>query len=55
MISRHRTGWSVFLVGLFCAWFSSLQNLPAQTIEKMRRGYSGTGINNYCCRQESEV
>lgn len=47
MISRHRTGWSVFLVGLFCAWFSSVQNLPAQTIEKVRLGYSGTGINNY--------
>jgi NitT/TauT family transport system substrate-binding protein len=47
MTSTRRTGRSVFILGLFCAGLGLTQTLPAQTVEKIRLGYSGTGINNY--------
>ena len=38
---------TVFLFGIFCLWHGSVQNLRAQSVEKIRLGYSGTGLNNY--------
>lgn len=38
---------TVFLFGIFCLWQGSVQNLHAQSVEKIRLGYSGTGLNNY--------
>lgn len=38
---------TVFLFGIFCLWHGSVQNLHAQSVEKIRLGYSGTGLNNY--------
>jgi ABC-type nitrate/sulfonate/bicarbonate transport system substrate-binding protein len=47
MQSKRRLYWSLFSAGLCAAWIGLLQNLPAQTVEKVRLGYSGTGLNNY--------
>ncbi len=47
MKSKRCTRWSGVLVGLLCGGLGLDQDLAAQTVEKMRLGYSGTGINNY--------
>src|SRR5258705_3529356 len=36
-----------FVVVLLCASIGCPGNMPAQTVDKIRMGYSGTGINNY--------
>lgn len=46
MKSKCRTRAAV-LIGALLLALAWIQNLPAQTVEKMRLGYSGTGINNY--------
>ncbi|MGH7785188.1 MAG: ABC transporter substrate-binding protein, partial [Candidatus Binatia bacterium] len=47
MIRTHGIHWIGFGLSFFAAYLSSTPVSFAQTLEKMRLGYSGTGINNY--------
>jgi NitT/TauT family transport system substrate-binding protein len=47
-MKRARRTWYFAIVGaLFYLLVGFAKNSPAQTLDKMRLGYSGTGINNY--------
>src|SRR6185503_20993722 len=47
MALRHSAGSFLPIAALAVALLGSLGDLSAQTLDKIRLGYSGTGINNY--------
>jgi NitT/TauT family transport system substrate-binding protein len=47
MMIRCASRSSVLIAVAFFGWLVCGESLPAQTVDKIRLGYSGTGINNY--------
>jgi ABC-type nitrate/sulfonate/bicarbonate transport system substrate-binding protein len=47
MQSKRRMCRFIFKAGFLALWIGLAQHLPAQSLEKMRLAYSGTGLNRY--------